>query len=80
VSRPLDIILHVGMGKTGTSSIQYFLRGQLFHMLRTRNTTTEQHLDPARLDHFLALAEIPEELHAPLRVLAERGRKPGSAP
>ena len=55
--------------------------GQLFHMPRkTRNTTTEQHLDPARLDHFLALAEIPKELHAPLRVLAERGRKPGGAP
>ena len=55
--------------------------GQLFHMPRkTRNTTTEQHLDPARLDHFLALAEIPEQIHAPLRALAERGRKPAGAP
>ena len=47
--------------------------GRLFRLpRRTRNTTTEQRLDPARLDHFLALAELPERLHAPLRRLAER--------
>jgi hypothetical protein len=47
--------------------------GQLFQEPRkTRNTTTEQRLDPARLDHFLALVDLPERLHAPLRRLAER--------
>jgi hypothetical protein len=53
-----------------------FLRdesGQLFHMPRmTRVSTTSQHLDPARLDHFLEVSELPERLHAPLRRLAER--------
>jgi hypothetical protein len=47
--------------------------GQLFHLPRkARNTTTEQHLDPTRLDHFLDLSEIPEHMHPPLRALAER--------
>jgi hypothetical protein len=47
--------------------------GRLFHVARkTRNTTTEQRLDPARLDHFLTLLAIPEHMHAPLRALAER--------
>ncbi|HWL98965.1 MAG TPA: hypothetical protein VNP20_16570 [Nocardioidaceae bacterium] len=49
--------------------------GQLFLPRKTRNTTTEQHLDPARLDHFLTLAEVPEHMHAPLRALAEREAK-----
>lgn len=26
LSRPLDVVLHIGTGKTGTSSVQYFLR------------------------------------------------------
>jgi hypothetical protein len=47
--------------------------GRLFRAPRkTSNTTTEQHLDPARLNHFLALLEVPEQLHAPLRRLVER--------
>lgn len=47
--------------------------GQLFRMPRkTANVTTEQHLDPDRLDHFLTLLELPEQLHAPLRRLVER--------
>ena len=51
--------------------------GQLFRMPRkTRNTTTEQRLDPARLEHFLMLSELPEQMHAPLRALAEREAKP----
>jgi uncharacterized protein (DUF1778 family) len=50
--------------------------GRLFRAPRkTINTTTEQHLDPARLNHFLALLEIPKEMHAPLRRLAEREAK-----
>ena len=50
--------------------------GQLFRLPRkTRNTTAEQHLDPARLDHFLELAEIPEHMHAPMRTLVEREAK-----
>jgi hypothetical protein len=47
--------------------------GQLFQAPRkTRNTTTEQRLDPARLDHYLGLLDVPEQLHEPLRRLAER--------
>jgi len=39
---------------------------------KTRNTTTEQLLDPARLDHFSELLELPSELLVPLRRIAER--------
>ena len=39
---------------------------------RTRGTTAEQTLDPARLDHFFALVGLPEHLHPPVRRLAER--------
>jgi hypothetical protein len=47
--------------------------GQLFRAPRkTRNTTTEQRLDPARVDDYLALLDLPEQLHEPLRRLAER--------
>jgi hypothetical protein len=47
--------------------------GRLFRAPRkTRNTTTEQHLDPPRLDHFLTLLQLPEEMRAPLRRLVER--------
>lgn len=50
--------------------------GQLFRTPRkTRNTTTQQRLDPARLDHYLALLDLPEQLHEPLRRLAEREAK-----
>ncbi len=56
-----------------------FLRdpsGELFSVPRkTGNTTVEQRLDPSRLDHFLALAQLPELMHAPLRALAEREAK-----
>jgi hypothetical protein len=52
--------------------------GQLFRMPRkTAGITTEQRLDPDRLDHFLALMETPERMHAPLRRLAEREAKAG---
>jgi len=47
--------------------------GQLFRMPRkSRNTTTEQVLDPARLDHYLEVLELPEQLEEPLRAIAER--------
>jgi len=47
--------------------------GLLFHTPRkTRNTTTEQFLDPARLDHYLTLLQLPEQAHGPLRTLVER--------
>ncbi len=50
--------------------------GQLFRMPRkTGNTTTVQHLDPDRLDHFVTLLELPEQVHAPLRRVAEHGAK-----
>lgn len=47
--------------------------GELFAApRRTRNTTTDQFFDPARLDHFLTLLDLPEEMHAPLRGVVER--------
>lgn len=50
--------------------------GQLFRTPRkTANTTTEQRLDPARLDHFLGLLELPEQVYPPLREIAEREAK-----
>jgi hypothetical protein len=48
----------------------------LFHEpRRSDNTTVEQHLDPDRLDHFLAVLELPERVHAPLLTLVEREAK-----
>ncbi|MFN8190325.1 MAG: hypothetical protein U0R78_07760 [Nocardioidaceae bacterium] len=38
---------------------------------RTGNTTVVQRLDPARLDHFLALAEVDGRWEGPLRRLVE---------
>jgi hypothetical protein len=50
--------------------------GELFRTARkTHNTTSEQYLDPARLDHFLTLLELPEQIHASLRQLVEREAK-----
>ena len=48
--------------------------GQLFTEPRkTAGTTTEQRLDPARLDDFLqALPQLPDRIEAPLRRIAER--------
>ena len=47
--------------------------GDLFAAPRkSEGTTSDQRLDPERLDHFFAVAELPERLHAPLRRLAER--------
>ena len=47
---------------------------------RTTGTIAEQRLDPARLDHFLEVSEVPEELHTPLRILAEQEAGPGRGP
>ncbi|MDZ5623107.1 hypothetical protein SFC88_19870 [Nocardioides sp. HM23] len=47
--------------------------GDLFRSDRkTAGTTTAQRLDPARLDHYLELLEIPEEQHAAIRRIAEK--------
>lgn len=47
--------------------------GQLFRTpRRTRHTTTSQHLDPGRLDHFFEVAKLPEQWHVPIRRIAER--------
>jgi hypothetical protein len=47
--------------------------GQLFRLPRkTGDVTTDQFLDPDRLDHYFDLVELPQRLHAPLRRLAER--------
>ena len=51
---------------------RYFGDDVLFRVPRkTQGTTTDQRLDPDRLDHFLELTELAEDLHAPLRRLAE---------
>lgn len=39
--------------------------------------SVEQRLDPDRLPHFLALAELPDELYVPLRQVAEREARTG---
>ncbi len=47
--------------------------GDLFAAPRkTAGTTSEQRLDPARLDHFFTVSQLPERLHRPVRRLAER--------
>jgi hypothetical protein len=47
--------------------------GDLFHEPRSEGrTTTDQRLDPTRIDHYLTLLELPEQVHAPLRQIAER--------
>ena len=47
--------------------------GELFRSTRRDDgTTTEQILDPARLDHYLEILEVPEQQHAALRRIAER--------
>jgi hypothetical protein len=46
--------------------------GQLFRTPRkSDNLTSDQVLDPTRLDRYLEVLELPAELHAPLRALAE---------
>ena len=53
--------------------------GQLFRTPRkTDNTTTEQRVDPARLDEFVTLLELPEKWRDPLRRLAEEAKGPKS--
>jgi hypothetical protein len=57
-----------------------FLRdrsGVLFRAPRkSGGTTLEQRLDPARIEHFVRVAELSEDLVAPLRALADRESKP----
>ena len=51
--------------------------GQLFRTPRkTAHTTTEQRVDPARLDDFVTLLELPEEWRDPLRRLAAEPTAP----
>lgn len=47
--------------------------GRLFQApRRTSNTTTDQRLEPSRLDHYLTMLGLPEQVHAPMRRLVER--------
>lgn len=47
--------------------------GVLFRSPRkTSNTTSDQIFDPARLDHFLPVLDLPEDQHAALRELVEQ--------
>jgi hypothetical protein len=47
--------------------------GELFRAPRKlQDSTTEQRLDPARVDHYFELLELPERLHAPLSATAKR--------
>ncbi|NYJ00751.1 hypothetical protein HNR19_001449 [Nocardioides thalensis] len=51
----------------------YFAGDELFGPRRaSRSTTTDQRLDPARLDHYFELLEIPAEQQAAVRAIAER--------
>jgi hypothetical protein len=75
-------VLDAFMGQWGESNravAREFLGDQTEQLFRaprkTRNTTTEQRLDPARLDHYLPLLDLPEQLHEPLRRLAVREAK-----
>ncbi len=48
-------------------------QGMLFHSPRSSvGTTAEQRLDPGRLDHFLAVTNLPDRLHGPVRELVEQ--------
>ena len=50
--------------------------GELFHAARkTAGTTTEQRLDPARVDPLLAVVDLPDQVHGPLRDLAARAAR-----
>gem|GEM_PF-2017200 len=53
-----------------------FLGDSSSTLLRSRrkpaDATTEQRLDPARLDHYLELLEIPEQEHPSIRRIADR--------
>ena len=57
--------------------------GELFRAERkAAGTTTEQRLDPARLDHYFELLDIPESQHAAIRRISKREagwRRPLSA-
>ena len=44
---------------------------------KTRNTTTEQYFDPDRLDDYVTLLELPEQVTKPLRTLVEREARGG---
>jgi hypothetical protein len=47
--------------------------GELFRQPRKSDRiSSEQRLDPDRLDHYLAVTELPEEMRLPLRRIAER--------
>jgi hypothetical protein len=47
--------------------------GELFRTPRKiGNTTSNQVLDPARLDYYLEVLQLPEELRGPLRTLVDR--------
>jgi hypothetical protein len=50
--------------------------GVLFGTPRKSGGTTEQRLDPARIEHFLRVGELPDDLAAPLRAVAEREAAP----
>lgn len=53
--------------------------GELFRSpRRTDGTTTDQVLDPARLDDHLDLLEIPPSQHAAIRLIAEREAAAGA--
>ena len=41
---------------------------------REGNTTTEQRLDPARLDHLADLVDLTPEVRGRLRIIAEAAR------
>lgn len=52
--------------------------GPLFHTSRSgADVRTDQRLDPSRLEHLFEVSGLPEHIHQPLRVIAEReARRP----
>lgn len=73
--RQLDRFMATWAASNRRVAQEYFgeTTGELFHAGRkTVGTTTEQRLDPARLDHYLELLGIPESRHAAIRRIAKR--------
>ena len=72
-----DPVLDAFMARWADGNVEvarrHFDDDVLFRVSRkTSGTVSEQRLDPDRLGHFLEVAEVPEELHTPLRILAEQ--------
>lgn len=74
-----DVMARVAESNRAVARDHLGLVGDLFEGPRSdRNTTTVQRLDPARVDAYLHVLDIPEEQHAAIRAIAEREAALGS--